>query len=159
MEDEPLCGNCFKPVVEGKESFLEGRQVAMGAPTKPKPMSIKDAAKDALQVQDACNVSGVVLGFARAMEAVNAERWRLEAAGVPTGSDFVRHHPVVILWVNKLEDMVYSNSSLTRYSRAYEACNRLATARTSTPRGRSRSPARRSPNTVQANRNSGGPCA
>ena len=80
---------------------------------------LKNACADAMQVQDACNVSGVVLAFARAMEAINAERERLGQ-----GTDFVRNHPVTILFVNKLEDMVASNFR-DRYSKAYANINEL----------------------------------
>jgi hypothetical protein len=81
--------------------------------------TIKDVAEDALFIQNACNLSGVVLAFARAMEVLNEEKHRLNE-----GSDFVRFHPVTILFVNKLEDMTGSNYSL-RFGKAYDMCQAL----------------------------------
>ena len=82
--------------------------------------TIKELAQEALDVQNASNLSGVALSFGRAMA---------DLRGQPecTGSDWCRNHPITILWVNKLEDMVGSNFGL-RYLHASDACATLATS-------------------------------
>lgn len=54
--------------------------------------------KEALMVQDACNLSGVVHGFSRAIR-----RLREVCPGLNT-TDYNRH-PLVVLWVSKLSDL------------------------------------------------------
>lgn len=82
--------------------------------------TIQEWAKDAIQVQDACNPSGVIYALARALDVVNEESRRLGQ-----GTDWVANHPVIILFVSKIESMVHSERSL-RFSDALAACERLA---------------------------------
>jgi len=80
-------------------------------------MTLQDAARDAIQVQDACNVSGVVHGFARAMEAVMDDC---------KSSDAARHHPITVLFMDKLNDMCGRELSQIEYCEAYEKCSKMA---------------------------------
>lgn len=58
----------------------------------------KELAADALQVQDACNLSGVVQSFARVITEV---RRRLEFDR-NSGTDAVNTHPICILYSDKI---------------------------------------------------------
>jgi hypothetical protein len=73
---------------------------------------MSDLAREALLVQDACNLSGVVLGFGRAVTRLRA---LLDEAG-NGGNAALHSHPVVVLWTNKLESLVHSEQ---RFSEAY----------------------------------------
>lgn len=70
--------------------------------------------KDALQVQDACNLSGVVLSWARAMKVITDAA---QAGG--HGTDWVRLHPVNVLYADKVADLTARGAS---FSEAYQAC-------------------------------------
>lgn len=71
----------------------------------------------ALQVQDACNLSGVV-------HSLSALVSRLHRDPESTGTDWVNHHPLVILYLDKLNSLAgiqYNDAPITAaYSRAYE---------------------------------------
>jgi len=57
--------------------------------------TLTDLAREALQVQDACNLSGVVHGFSRAIT-------RLREALPNAGTDEINTHPVSVLWADKI---------------------------------------------------------
>ncbi len=63
-------------------------------------MTYQQAAQTALDVQDACNLSGVVFSFAEAMNAVCEEQQR-----IGQGTKWKNEHPVVYLFVSKLADL------------------------------------------------------
>lgn len=83
-----------------------------------KTKNLKQLAQDALNVQDACNLSGVAQGFARAM---------LDLRALPecTGTDWANRHPVAILWSDKIASLTGSHSSVT-CARAYSDAMRMA---------------------------------
>jgi len=86
-------------------------------------MTIQRAAKLALQVQDACNLSGIVKSFSEVMSAVWVEASRLEK-----GTDWVNTHPVALLFISKICDLsryTYGNET-SNFSKAYKACKELA---------------------------------
>lgn len=76
-------------------------------------MTIQQLAQQAIDVQDACNLSGVARGFVRAID-------ELRAAGV---SD-VRNHPVSKLWASKLHSLAFTG--LDDFGDAYIKCQALA---------------------------------
>lgn len=91
--------------------------------------TMQDLAREALDVQDACNLSGVVHGFSRAMESL----CRL----VPDTRERNRH-PVCVLWADKIAHLtgtqcVRDQKAVNEaYSWAYdtlekskESCNNL----------------------------------
>lgn len=92
-----------------------------------------NACKFALDVQDACNVSGVLLSFNRLVEQVNADfncpdlDDTNHAAAVVTGgrgrsctrSDFIRNHPAIILYMDKMHDLM-GRPGLDEFGKAYE---------------------------------------
>jgi hypothetical protein len=82
--------------------------------------SLQTAARDALTCQTACNLSGVVNAFSRAMPAI----WdSVRATG--GGTDDIKKHPITILFVDKIASMV-GDEGLARYSQATAACERMA---------------------------------
>jgi hypothetical protein len=58
-------------------------------------MLTKDDWKSAIEVQDACNLSGVVHSLARILPKIREEK-------DCTGTDYVNGHPIVRLYVAKL---------------------------------------------------------
>lgn len=77
---------------------------------------------DALLVQDACNFSGVVHAFSRALESLNdtpSDNYRfLDSKGR-------MEHPVAVLFMSKLCSLVGEDPTPpARYSAAYEECQR-----------------------------------
>ena len=79
--------------------------------------TLQQAAADALTVQTACNISGVVNAFARAIPAI-MEYCRKKG----TGTDGVKKHPITILFASKIESMVGEYS----YGKAMDNCESLA---------------------------------
>lgn len=113
--DEWFCNTCdfAWPVVEEEEPRM-----------KMEPRTIQDAAKDAIAVQDACNLSGVVRSFAELMPVV---REHVKAQG----TDAINRHPVCVLFASKIADLAgqqggLAGESFARYHFAYEECKRLA---------------------------------
>lgn len=84
-------------------------------------MTIKQAAQQALDVQDACNLSGVVFAFTRAMQAI---------CDAPNSGTAERNqHPIVTLFLLKLSELNGCGSTLHEsYDRAESECRRLASA-------------------------------
>lgn len=83
-------------------------------------MTIQEAAQTALQVQDACNLSGVLLAWAEDVrDAVNA--------ACPMGTAQRNTHPVNVLFANKCADMTgqFCDDGAP-YAAAYDACEQLA---------------------------------
>lgn len=76
----------------------------------------------ALDVQTACNLSGVVHSLAEALPIIRDE---VRASG--GGTDEINRHPVVVLFVDKLADLAgvpHLESSIGEghYSQAHFAC-------------------------------------
>lgn len=65
--------------------------------------TLADLAREALQVQDACNLSGVALGFSRAVSRLR-ELLESEANG-RVSTDRINRHPVCVLWADKLQSL------------------------------------------------------
>ena len=64
------------------------------SPTRPPGMTMQQAAREALQVQDACNLSGVVLAFGRILTGPLSH---LDTAAR-------NRHPISKLFADKLRD-------------------------------------------------------
>jgi hypothetical protein len=74
--------------------------------------TIIDLANEALAVQDACNLSGVAQGFARAM---------LDLRQHTSGTDETNNHAITILWVDKLASLAgIQDLNSNRVRAAYE---------------------------------------
>ena len=90
-------------------------------------MTIQQAARYALDVQNGCNASGVVFSLSKAMEAICEESNRRGGEG----TDWKNKHPILYLYVNKLADMTGQNPfDITEYGRAYRLCEKIAEGQT-----------------------------
>lgn len=69
--------------------------------------SMADLAREALAVQDACNLSGVAHGFSRSISRLRA---LLREEGVE-GTDYVNGHPLCLLWSDKIAQLTGTQSS------------------------------------------------
>lgn len=78
--------------------------------------------KEALAVQSACNLSGVVFSMNRMTQDL------CEVSHVENkGTDWRNHHPIVVLFTDKLASLCgLRTDSVRRYSWAYEWCTRTA---------------------------------
>lgn len=77
---------------------------------------LRQLAKEALDVQNACNLSGVVHSFSRAMT-------KLSEAGFDT--DAKNKHPLAVLYSNKIASLTGSESVL-QFSKAYNWASDMA---------------------------------
>lgn len=85
-------------------------------------MTLQQAAKQALDIQDACNLSGVVYSFAQAMDAICAESYRLGR-----GTAWKNTHPIVTLHLLKLAELNHCGSTLhSSYELAERECRNIA---------------------------------
>lgn len=83
-----------------------------------KRRTLRDLAREALQVQDACNISGVAHGFARAMSSL---------CDLGLATDERNRHPITILWVDKLAHLSgYRQDFSSHISDAYAEVSKLA---------------------------------
>ena len=85
--------------------------------------TLKQAAQTSLDVQNACNLSGVVRSFAD----ITATLWD-EAHRQEKGTDWVNTHPVVILFMSKLCSLsrYTCGSESDNFRQAYDAVKKLA---------------------------------
>jgi hypothetical protein len=83
-------------------------------------MTIAAAAKTALDVQDACNLSGVVSTFQRILTEV---LWP-EARANGHGTDWVNQHPISVLFADKI--MSLSRHEAAEVLRSWDICETLA---------------------------------
>lgn len=68
-------------------------------------------AKDALQVQDACNPHGVSKAFSEML-------WGLHKLDEVKRADILAH-PIAVLWIDKIHDM-FPRPNLAEYGKAYD---------------------------------------
>lgn len=88
----------------------------------PQRVALQKVAADALQVQDAVNLSGVVRSFAQATEVLWAE-----AREQGKGTEFVNHHPVSRLFAEAIACLAGGGSGdFASYHAAYAECVRLS---------------------------------
>lgn len=84
--------------------------------------TMADLAREAIQVQDACNLSGVVHSFSRAITRLRA---LLEAQG-KGGTDAVNTHPICWLWSDKIASLTGSQlGGVSEMCDAYRAVTLL----------------------------------
>lgn len=81
--------------------------------------SLKRLAQEAIDVQNACNFTGVVRSFAKVMLELG-ELCRQDRTALAV-------HPITRLWISKLHDMSgLGISDLDRFGEAWEACQKMA---------------------------------
>lgn len=77
--------------------------------------TMQELAKQALDVQDACNLSGVVHSFSEAIrnlrEIARAEGWE--------GTEAINRHPICLLYSSKIASLTYSESG-AEFTKAYD---------------------------------------
>lgn len=80
-------------------------------------MSAKKLAQDALDIQDGCNLTGIVHGFSRAVSV-------LRESCPDKGTDWYNHHPICVLWADKIAQLagVQNLSDTDTYSKSYRWC-------------------------------------
>lgn len=78
-------------------------------------MEMKKLYADAITVQDACNLSGVVLAWARAMETICNE-----ANEKGYGTEWKNNHPANVLFASKVASLTRCED-VSVFARAYEA--------------------------------------
>lgn len=84
--------------------------------------TLQDLAREALEVQDACNLSGVVHAFSRAITELR-EILRNDGI-VDTGA--INQHPICKMWASKIHDLARMGlSDHERFRVAYEACEEI----------------------------------
>lgn len=80
--------------------------------------TLQDLAKEAINVQDACNLSGVVHGFARCMSAM---------VEMGMNNDARDNHPITLLWVDKICHLSgYKQDYGTKMMNAYSEAQKIA---------------------------------
>lgn len=73
--------------------------------------------RQAIDVQDACNLSAVVFAFARTMQKLCDE-------GLDT--DARNSHPISILFADKILSLANEGGDFTRFSHAYDECKKMS---------------------------------
>ncbi len=86
--------------------------------TREDTRTMADLAREALQVQDACNLSGVVHSFSRSIARL---RVLLREQGTESTTD-INLHPICQLWADKIRSLAGSQD----YSDAYDIVSKLA---------------------------------
>jgi hypothetical protein len=76
--------------------------------------TIKELCQDALNVQNACNLSGVAISFGQAMRDLRAIEPNLS-------TDQLNTHPIAVLWSSKIASLTGSEGA-SEFSKAYNAC-------------------------------------
>lgn len=82
-------------------------------------------AKDALDVQSACNLSGVVHSYSKAMSTL----WEVAHAQKKGGTDWVNRHPIAVLFavqVASITRVAIIADDACDYSKCYTACEQIA---------------------------------
>lgn len=80
--------------------------------------------QDALAVQDACNLSGVVKDLARVVDLL----W-VEARALGLGTGFVNQHPIIVLYVDKLAALARCQYNTDVLSKAYDEVHKAIEAK------------------------------
>lgn len=94
------------------EATAHGRTAA----PSPVPQS-SNVYRDALMSQGACNLGGLVHGFARVITTLQAE-----ARERGHGTDWLNRHPACVLFAEQIYHLT-GNADPLAYSRALDACN------------------------------------
>jgi hypothetical protein len=81
--------------------------------------TMQDVAKDAILVQNACNLSGVVHAFSTAVTVLREQR-------DCTGTTWINEHPVSILFSAKIASLTGVAHIAEGFEKAYEECEKLA---------------------------------
>lgn len=89
--------------------------------TRTDTRTLQQLADEAIAVQDACNLSGVVHGFSRAITRLR----ELIGSEPDFSTDKLNHHPICIMWADKIADLS-GQRSMSACSAAQDTCYKLA---------------------------------
>lgn len=82
--------------------------------------TMQELAKEAIEIQDACNLGGLVHGWSRSMSD-------LQDLLRGQGTRNVNEHPISKLWASKIHDLARMGmSDYDAFSKAYDECKKLA---------------------------------
>jgi hypothetical protein len=88
-------------------------------------MTYQQAAQTSLDVQDACNLSGVARSFVQVIDAVRAESDR-----IGKGTDWVNRHPIVSLFLDKMASLNQTqclcSANIGSFSKTYAEVHQIA---------------------------------
>lgn len=88
--------------------------------------TLRELAREALAVQNACNSLGISKSFATSLQELSD---RLRADGLPADTAAICRHPIHRLWASKVHDLAGMGlSDLSLYAEALGECQRLAAA-------------------------------
>jgi hypothetical protein len=82
---------------------------------------LQQEAKEVIALQDACNSSGVVFRLAEAMQKICEEANRLGE-----GTEWKNKHPILLMYVSKLDSLAYGFGDVYGFDRSYHICQILA---------------------------------
>lgn len=85
--------------------------------------TVREMAIEAVQVQDACNLAGVVHGLARVVS-------QLHDSKEYKGTTWVNHHPIVQAWVDKLASLSGVQGFTDTATDAHQWCMDLVDGKT-----------------------------
>ncbi len=81
--------------------------------------TLADLAREAIEVQNACNLSGVVRTYGEVLSA-------LRDLPECTGTSWINSHPIAVAFADKISDLVYSPDHLDHAAWAHDECLKLA---------------------------------
>lgn len=87
--------------------------------------SLQELAQEALDVQDACNLSGVVHSFSRAIIELRFHLADLKAGGL-TSTTELNTHPICKLWADKIAHLAGTQFDRDCLTDAYQEVHKLA---------------------------------
>ena len=132
-ELQPAYGQDYKTKAEVTQAWKDGKDFLGDCQLGFKPVNIRDipkpctvdykrAAQNAIQVQDACNLSGVAHSYWSAIEAI-CER----ANQLGQGTRWKNTHVIVTMFLLKMAELNGCGSTLHEtYTQAEELCKRIA---------------------------------
>jgi hypothetical protein len=99
--------------------MIDGDKYKAEYPVEEMSVGIRMLCAQAVAVQDACNLSGVVFDFAKAMQVICDESNRLNK-----GTDWKNRHPVAVLFSSKIASLTHSEGGL-EFGYAYDVCKKV----------------------------------
>ena len=86
-------------------------------------MTLQAMAQAALDVQTACNLSGVAVTFGQVMLG-------LRALPECEGTEWANRHPIALLFADKIAELTGCYTGWQTITRAYDTCTKLAAGET-----------------------------
>lgn len=92
------------------------------ASNKATQLTLKNEAQRALDLQDACNLKGVIVSFTNARETI------LDHGGRDKGTNWFNHHPIMVMYACKIADLcgLSIRSDPDTFSKSYKLCEQMS---------------------------------